>query len=105
MPLPAEVLGMLAFTLLAFWGISLWALTRTLRQESRKVEILKHQDRMDTYSPRALADLREWVETNPNDPLADRAREQYNECVDVLTQTDRHFYDWSDTEIEQLERL
>ncbi|ADD05173.1 uncharacterized protein Nmag_1597 [Natrialba magadii ATCC 43099] len=105
MPLTAEVIGMLAFTLLAFWGISLWALTRTLRQESRKVEILEQQDRMDTYSPEALADLRDWVENNPNDPLADRAREQYNECVTVLRQTDRHFYDWSDAEIERLERL
>lgn len=105
MALSAEVLGMLAFTLLAFWGVSLWALTRTLRQESRKVDILEQQDRMDTYSPEALAELREWIEDHPNDPLADRARAQYNECVDVVTQTNRHFYDWSDADINRLERL
>lgn len=105
MPLTTEVLGMLAFTLLAFWGISLWALTRTLRQESRKVELLKQQDRIDTYSPKALAELREWIENNPDDPLVDQARERYNECVEVVTQTDGHFYDWSDAEIEQLERI
>jgi hypothetical protein len=105
MVLTAEVLGMLAFTLLVFWGISLWALVRTLRQEDRKVEILEHQDRMDTYSPKALAELREWIEANPNDRLADDARCQHNECVEVLRETDRHFYDWSPEEIDRLERV
>ena len=103
--LSAEVLGMLAFTLLAFYGVAGWALVRTLRQESRKVEILRHQDRMDTYSPTALEELREWIENNPDDPLVDEAREQYNECVETLRQTDRHFYDWSDADIKRLERL
>ncbi|MXV61422.1 hypothetical protein GS429_04955 [Natronorubrum sp. JWXQ-INN-674] len=105
MALTAEVLGMLAFTLLAFWGVAAWALVRTLRQEGRKVEILERQERMDTYSPAALAELREWVENNPDDPLVDEARERHNECVEVLRQTDRHFYDWSDGEIDRLERV
>ncbi|MFC4542496.1 hypothetical protein ACFO5R_11265 [Halosolutus amylolyticus] len=103
--LSAEVIGMLAFTLLAFYGVAGWALARTLRQEGEKVEILEHQDRMDTYSPEALAELREWIEENPNDPLVDDARSQYNECVEVLRQTDRHFYDWSDAEIERLDSV
>ncbi|MDF9745019.1 hypothetical protein [Natrinema salsiterrestre] len=103
--LTPEVLGMLAFTLLAFYGVAGWALVRTLRQESRKVEILRHQDRMETYSPAALAELRDWIETNPDDPLVDRARRQHNECVTVLRQTDNHFYDWSDAEIDRLERV
>ncbi|WP_049922114.1 hypothetical protein [Halopiger djelfimassiliensis] len=105
MALTAEVLGMLAFTLLAFWGVATWALVRTLRQEDRKVEILEQQERMDTYSPKALAELREWIEDHPDDPLVDEAREQYNECVDALERTDRHFYDWSDAEIQRLERI
>lgn len=103
--LSAEVLGMLAVTLIAFWGVAGWALVRTLRQEQRKVEILRHQDRMDTYSPDALAELREWIRDNPDDPLADEARERYNECVEVVRQTDRHFYDWSDEEVRRLERI
>ncbi|WP_222920121.1 hypothetical protein [Natrinema sp. SYSU A 869] len=103
--LTGEVLGMLAFTLVAFYGVAGWALVRTLRQERRKVEILKQQDRMDTYSPEALAELREWIENNPDDPLVDEARRQYNECVTVLTQTDNHFYDWSDGEIDRLEQV
>ena len=103
--LTGEVLAMLAFTLLAFWGVAGWALVRTLRQERRKVEILRHQDRMDTYSPGALAELREWIRENPDDPLVDEARERYNECVEVVRQTDRHFYDWSDEEIQRLEEI
>ncbi|MCU4743935.1 hypothetical protein OB955_17070 [Halobacteria archaeon AArc-m2/3/4] len=103
--LSLSVLGMLGFTLLAFWGVAGWALVRTLGQERRKVEILAHQDRMDTYSPTALAELREWIEEHPDDPLADEARAQYNECVTVLRTTDMHFYDWSNEEIADLEPL
>ena len=105
MALTAEVIAMLVFTLLAFWGVASWALVRTLRQEDRKVEILEHQDRMDTYSPEALAELREWIEEHPDDPLVDEVRERHNECVEVVRQTDRHFYDWSDREIRELERV
>ena len=105
MAITLEVVAVLTFTLLAFWGVATWALVRTLRQEGEKVEILKHQDRMDTYSPRALEDLRKWTEENPDDPLADEARARYNECVTVLKTTDRHFYDWSDEEIGRLEPL
>ncbi len=105
MALSAGVLGMLAFILLAFYGVAGWALVRTLRQESRKVEILEEQDRMDTYSPKALAELRDWIEDNPDDPLVDEARRRYNECVDTLETTDRHFYDWSDREIDRLEQI
>lgn len=105
MALTASVLGMLAFTLLAFWGVAGWALVRTLGQEGRKVELVESQNRIDTYSPEALAELGEWVRNNPDDPVHERAREQYNNCVDTLRETDQHFYDWSEQEIESLERL
>lgn len=105
MALTTEVIGMLVFTLAAFWGIASWALIRTLRQEGRKVEILEHQNRMDTYSPTALAELRGWIESNPDDPLVEEAREQYNECIEALEETDRRYYDWSDEQVESLERL
>lgn len=105
MALTPTVLGTLAFTLTAFWGVATWALVRTLRQEDRKVDLLDHQDRIDTYSPKALADLREWIDANPNDPLADDARRAYNECVETLRSVDRYYYDWSDDEIDDLERV
>lgn len=103
--LTGEVWAIMLFTILAFWGIAGWALVRTLRQEDRKVEMLEHQDRIDTYSPKALADLREFIENNPEDPYTADARRRYNECVETLKGTDRQFYDWSDEEIERLERL
>lgn len=103
--LTGEVWATMIFTILAFWGIAIWALVRTLSQEDRKVELLEHQDRIDTYSPRALSDLREWIEENPDDPYAPDARRRYNECVETLEEMDRRFYDWSDEEIAALERL
>ncbi|NKE37842.1 hypothetical protein GWG54_18965 [Natronococcus sp. JC468] len=105
MVLTADILGMLACTLAAFWGVASWALVRTMRQESRKVELLEGQDRIDTYSPTALAELREWIQNNHDDPLVDDARRRHNECVETLEGTDRRFYDWSDEEVERLERI
>lgn len=103
--LTGEVWATMLLTIVAFWGIAIWALVRTLRQEDRKVEMLEHQDRIDTYSPRALSDLREWLEENPDDPYAPDARRRYNECVETLRETDRHFYGWDDEEIATLERI
>jgi outer membrane protein assembly factor BamD (BamD/ComL family) len=103
--LTGEVWLMMGFTVVAFWGIAVWALVCTLGQEDRKVELLESQDRIDSYSPRALADLREFAEGNPNDPYAEDARRRYNKCVETLKRTEGRFYDWSDEEVADLERL
>ncbi len=105
MALTAEVIAMLVFTLAAFWGIATWALIKTLRDEDRKVALLEQQDRVDTYSPKALAELREWIEANPEDPLVGEARRSHNECIDALESTENQFYDWSESEIQSLERV
>lgn len=52
---------------------------------------------------RALAELREWIESNPNDPFVDEARRRYNECVELLQRADETFYDY-EREIDSLER-
>ncbi|MEM4780946.1 MAG: hypothetical protein QXG03_05240 [Halalkalicoccus sp.] len=103
--LAPEVWATLAFVLVAFWGVAGWALVRTLRQEDRKVELLESQERIDSYSPRALSDLREFVENNPDDPYAEDARRRYNACVETLRTTEGRFYDWSDEEVASLEKL
>lgn len=105
MPLPPEVWVAMLLTAAVFWGVSGWALVRTLRQEERKTEILERQRVMDTYSPRALAELREWIRENPDDPYRADAVEKYNECVRALQSTDRHFYDWDDEEIRSLNTI
>ena len=103
--LTGEVWAMMGFTVVAFWGVAVWALVRTLRQEDTKVELLDSQDRIDSYSPRALADLREFVEENPDDPYAIDARQRYNDCVETLKGTEKRFYDWNDEEIDDLETI
>ncbi|GAA0665614.1 hypothetical protein ACFQDG_04135 [Natronoarchaeum mannanilyticum] len=87
------------------WGGGTAAIWRSMHDEDRKLDLIRDQGKIDTYSPRAMADLREWVQANPADPYADEARERYNECVETLREIDEPFYDWSDDEIEELERL
>ncbi|AXR76333.1 hypothetical protein [Natrarchaeobaculum sulfurireducens] len=103
--LTAETWIGMGVAVVMFWGVASWAMIRTFRQEEKKISIVEDQRRIDTYSPNALEDLREWIHSRPDDPDVEVAREQYNECVDVLKSADHRFYDWSDDEVESLERL
>lgn len=96
------VMGVISASLL---GVGTWAIVRSLSDEERKLRLVRDQGRIDTYSPKALRELREWVEANPNDSLAAEGRKRHNECVDALREIDEPFYDWSDEEIESLERI
>ena len=87
------------------WGGGTAAIGLSMRDEDRKLDLIREQDKIDTYSPRAMEDLRQWIEANPADPYAEEARERYNECVETLREIDEPFYDWSNEEIENLERL
>lgn len=87
------------------WIPAIWAFYRTLREEDRKIELLDKQGEIDTYSPEALMELREWIQTHPGDMYAPEARERYNECVEILREIDETFYDWDKSEIESLEKL
>lgn len=86
-------------------GTASAALVKSLREEDRKLELLREQDRIDTYSPRGLRELRSWIQSNPDDPLREEAVRRYNDCVDALRSIDEPFYDWSEEEIESLEKL
>lgn len=87
------------------WGSATWALYRSLTDEDEKLELIERQGEIDTYSPQALAELREWVTAHPEDPLAGEARDRYNDCVEILRRVDETFYDWSESEIDSLEKL
>lgn len=93
---------MMLFSILAFFGVALWALVRTLQQEEQKMDLLRTEEKIDTHSPRALRDLRMWIAAHPEDPDVETARAVYDECVEALTSTERHFYAWSEEEIERL---
>jgi hypothetical protein len=86
-------------------GVAIVVLVKSMRSEERKLELLQEQGRIDSYSPRALAELREWIQANPNDSYASVARERHNECVRTLKDIDEPYYEWSAEEIEQLEEL
>lgn len=69
------------------------------------MDILKSEDAIDTHSPEALRELRAWIDAHPHDPDVAEAKDTYRQCVDALRSTNRHFYDWTEAEIEKLERL
>lgn len=100
--LPADVWAMMIFSILVFFGVALWALIHTLRQEEQKMELIRTEGNLDSYGPQALRELRRWIDTHPDDPDVDMAREAYDECVETLRTTDRHFYDWSDADVQGL---
>lgn len=100
--LSVDVWAMMLFSILAFFGVAICALVYTLRQEERKMDILRTEERLDTYSPVALLELRTWIETHPDDPDQAVALEAYEECVVAVDKNDRHFHDWSDVDPDAL---
>lgn len=103
--LPVITWVVMVITIVLLWGVASWALYRTLTKEEHKLELLQDQDNLETYSPQSMRELREWVQDHPADPLADDARERYNDCVETLRKIDQTFYDWSEAEINDLEKL
>jgi hypothetical protein len=105
--LSLDVWATMLFSIVAFFGVALWTLVYTLWQEEKKMDLVEAEGTLDTYSPTALRDLRTWVETHPNPQAPDvrEARALYNDCVETLRTTDRHFYGWSEADINRLERI
>jgi len=105
--MPLDVWAMMLFSIAVFFGVSIWALVYSLIQEERKMEILNEEGTLDSYSPRALRDLRGWLRAHPDPdaPAVVDGRRAHRECVEALQSTDRHFYAWTEPEIEQLDRL
>jgi hypothetical protein len=93
------------FAIVVLPGVATAVLVRSLRTEERKLALIRKQGRIDSYSPRALDELRDWIHANPNDPYVDEARERYNECVRTLRENDEPYYDWSADQIESLETI
>ena len=105
--LSLDVWATMLFCVVAFFGVSIWTLVFTLREEERKLALLTTENDLDTYSPRALADLRRWIVSHPDPthPDVEAARTTYNDCVRTLRATDRHFYGWAAEDIDRLDTL
>lgn len=87
------------------WGVATWALYRSLRDEEQKHMLLEEQDEIDTYSPKELAELKDWIQANPSDESVEEARQRYNECIENPQRIDKTFYNWDDHDIESLEKI
>lgn len=105
MALSAAAWVVMVGSIALLWIPASWALFRTLRDEDRKLELLNEQSKIDTYSPQALEELREWIRSHPDDKYTPEARKRYNDCVETLRNIDEPFYDWSDAEIEELQTI
>ncbi|WP_435076835.1 hypothetical protein [Halococcus sp. AFM35] len=105
MALSAAAWVVMVGSIALLWVPAVWALFRTLRDEDRKLELLDEQGKIDTYSPQALAELREWIRAHSDDEYAPEARDRYDDCVETLRDIDEPFYDWSDGEIEELQKV
>ncbi|AFK21110.1 hypothetical protein E6P09_18245 (plasmid) [Haloferax mediterranei ATCC 33500] len=105
MSLSPVVWASMILTIIVLPGVASVVLVKSLRSEERKLTLLKEQDQIDSYSPRALADLREWIEKHPDDPYTPVARDRYNECVETLREIEEPYYDWSEAEINQLQTI
>ncbi|MDT3437245.1 hypothetical protein [Haloarcula sp. 1CSR25-25] len=105
MALSAVGWATMLLAILVLPGIGTLVLVRSLRTEERKLTLIKEQGSIESYSPRALGELREWIDANPNDSYVSDARERYNECVRTLRELDEPYYDWSDEQIEALETI
>ena len=98
--LPLDVWIMMLFSAAVFFGVSLWMLVYTLRQEERKLRLLRDENALDTYAPAALRDLRAWIDAHPEDPDVDTARTRYRECIEALRTNREHVYNWSEADLE-----
>ena len=105
MALNAAAWVVMAGSIAVLWVPAAWALFRTLRDEDRKLELLDEQGKIDTYSPQALAELREWIRAHPDDEYTPEACDRYNDCVETLRDIDEPFYGWSRSDVEELETL
>jgi ABC-type nickel/cobalt efflux system permease component RcnA len=105
MALPMSTWVVMLGSIAVLWGTAVWALVRSLRDEDEKLELLNEQSEIDTYSPRSMAELREWIRANPGNQHTEEGRARYNECVETLKRIDTTFYDWNQSEIDALEKL
>lgn len=96
---------MMVGSVIVLWGVGGWAMYRTLTDEGRKLELIQRYGKIDTYSPTALRELREWIQSNPADPYRKEAVERHDECVVILRENNETFYDWDEDEIESLELI
>ncbi|MGC3872204.1 hypothetical protein ACPF7Z_02905 [Halomonas sp. GXIMD04776] len=83
-------------SIIALWGVASWALVYSMRQEERKLRLIKEQGDFEPYSPRAFRDLERWIERHDTSEHAQEMQGVREEQREALHRCRRHFYDWRD---------
>lgn len=89
-------------SIIALWGVASWALVYSMRQEERKLQLIKKQGGFEPYSPRALHDLERWIERHTTSEHAQEMRNVYEEQRTALQKCTSYFYTWDKADIERL---
>ncbi|SDM24498.1 hypothetical protein SAMN05661010_03752 [Modicisalibacter muralis] len=97
MSLSAIIIMLVAITMI--WGIATLALIHTMRQESRKLELLQVQGGFEPFSPTAQQDIEGWLARHPSGESAHEMRELLEFQHRSLRDNPRRFYHWPNPDI------
>nr|WP_298411161.1 hypothetical protein [uncultured Halomonas sp.] len=82
--------------IIALWGVAGTALVYSMRQEERKLTLLKTQKSFEPLSPQAMRDLEAWLARHPEGEQAREMRELLDTQHRALRDNSQYFYDWRD---------
>lgn len=95
----SAIIVMLA-SIVALWGVAIWALVYTLRQEERKQALIASQGGFECYSPRAFRDLERFLEKSSTSEAHLREfQESRREQLDSLQKYEARLYHWRPTDL------
>lgn len=91
--------------IVALWGVASAALVYSMRQEERKLRLIKEQDGFEPYSPQALRDLDRWIEQNNASEHAQEMRNVHEEQRKALKKCTSYFYTWDQSDVDRLKEI
>ncbi|QEM80928.1 hypothetical protein [Halomonas binhaiensis] len=81
-------------SMLALWGVATLAMIYSMRQEDRKLTLLKEQGDFEPFSPAAQRDIEDWLARHPDGDEAREMRELLECQRQAMQNNARHFYPW-----------
>lgn len=89
-------------SMIALWGVASWSLVYSMRQEERKLNLIKEQGSFEPYSPHSLHDLERWIKRNPRSECLQEVIGVIKEQKDAMRNCKNYYYEWDDTEVQRL---
>ncbi|MCL1478946.1 hypothetical protein MIH18_03580 [Marinobacter sp. M3C] len=87
------------------WGVASVALVYSMRQEERKLQLIKKQGSFEPYSPKALRDLDRWIEQNNTSEHVQEMRDVHDEQREALQKCKSYFYIWDQSDVEIMKEI